>query len=82
MKSLIAVLLCLAALPAYAQPCRGTYFLGETVPSACKDDHRSGIPVYQRWGKDHQATPTSPVPEPTRPSFHSIYNSSIYGFGR
>ena len=81
MKSLIAVL-CLVALPVHAEPCRGTYSLGETVPDACKGDRRGGLPVYRRWGKDHQPTPTAPVREPTRPSFHSIYNSSIYGFGR
>jgi hypothetical protein len=80
MKSLI-VMLCLAALPAYAQPCRGIYLLGETVPAACKYDHRDGIPEYQRWDKYHKAMLTPPAPEPTRPSFGS-YNNSLYGFGR
>jgi hypothetical protein len=81
MKSLIAVL-CLVAMPSYAQTCRGTYFLGETVPPACQRDHRAGAPVYQRWDKDHMATGSSTDPEPKRPAFNSIYNSRIYGFGR
>jgi hypothetical protein len=81
MKSLIAIL-CLVALPAYAQSCRGTYLLGEAVPRACQYDHQAGMPVYQRWGRGHEATITSPVAEPTRPVFRSIYNNSAYGFGR
>ena len=40
------------------------------------------MPVYQRWGRGHEATITSPVAEPTRPVFRSIYNNSAYGFGR
>jgi hypothetical protein len=81
MKSLIAML-CLVALPSYAQTCRGSYALGETVPRACQYDHQAGIPAYQRWGRGLEATTTLPVAEPARPVPRSIYNSIIYGFGR
>jgi hypothetical protein len=89
MKSLIAIILCLAAVPSYAQSCRGPYSLGETVPRACQYDRQAGVPAYQRWGRGLEATTnspegttTSPVAEPTRPVARSIYNSSAYGFGR
>jgi len=81
MKSLIAVL-CLVALPSYAQSCRGTYSLGETVPRACQYDQQSRVPAYQRWGRGLEGTTTLPVAEPRRPVPRSIYNNSIYGFGR
>ncbi len=63
-------------------PCRSMYQLGETVPAACRDAHKSGVPAYQRWGEGYGSTgPTRPtLPDPGW-RYQGGYSLN-YGFGR